>query len=90
MTLQDLMRVFIFISFLTLGLSLTLGPLIISQYKKEKRAILDHVDNFIIIFSRKTLLTPKGVYIQKMVRKVFYISLSSLVGAFILIVLFDI
>ncbi|CAM3264883.1 hypothetical protein MOVI109754_22655 [Moritella viscosa] len=84
------MRVFIFISFLTLGLSLTLGPLIISQYKKEKRTILGHVDNFLILFSGKSLLTPKGVYIQKVVRSVFYLSLFSVVGAFVLIILFDI
>ncbi len=88
LTIQDLIRIIIFISFLTLGLCLTLGPILISQYKKEKRGMLDYVDNFLILFIDKNLLTNKGIEVQKYVRRAFLISTLCLIGMFSIILLF--
>ena len=89
MSIKDLISIIIFISFLTLGLCLTLGPILISQYKKEKRSMLDYIDNFLILFIDKSLLTDKGIEVQKYVRRIFCISTLCFAGMISIIIFFD-
>lgn len=67
-----LFRMYTLITFGIWGFTITLAPHIINLYKKKDGEKVP--GNFMTVFSKKDFLTPKGVQLQILFRKVFYIT----------------
>ncbi len=89
MSIHDIIGSTILVLFSVFGLSFTLGVIVICFFKKESEKKVRFIDDFFIIFFHQNKLTPKGLYIQKIVRNIFFFSLVSLMVIFLFIGVFE-
>lgn len=89
MSMHDVIGSTILILLAVFGLSFTFGVIVICFFKKESEKKVRFLDDFLIIFFHQNKLTTKGLYIQKIVRNIFFFSLVSLIVIILLISVFE-
>ncbi len=70
------------------GVCIVLGPIVLSQYKKDNLTTFDRIDNFFLFFKTKDMFTLRGQKLQVVLRRTFVTSVVFGLTAFILLATF--